>query len=229
MLRILHTGNALPISLPVDPIAEFQPGMIAGLGVRGNNTVCGVSDGLVPFGVIDDIKTRTFTAPSIDETVIAGAIGVEQNGQLVAAYDTKAELLNPNIVRSSFVTSPVAVELIERNGVVIFPAGTPLNFDADGDGIPDSIRTVVNYTYQIPNIPGDDSTIASGRITVWFMRMIAATDQFETNQRYPVNSNLFVSESGLLTTRQPTEKHPGVAIVTGPPSAIGGTLEFMWL
>lgn len=229
MLRLLFVGNALPISLPCDPNAEFQPGMVAQLGVIGNNQVCGVSDGLAPFGIIDDIKTRAFTAPSIDEVVIAGAIGVEQNGQLVAAYDTKCELKNPNIITSSFVTSPVNVELIARNGVVVFPAGTLLNFDADGDGIPDSIRTVVNYTYQIPNIPGDDSTIGSGRITVWFMRMIAATDMFETNQRYPINAPLFVSESGLLTTRQPSAQHPGVAMVTGSPGAINGTLEFLFL
>lgn len=229
MLRLVHVGNALPISLPVSAHAEFQPGMVAQLGVEGNNQVCGVSDGLAPFGIIDDMKTRSFTAPSIDEVVIAGAIGVEQSGQLVAAYDVKAELKNPNVVSSSFVTSPVNVELIARNGVVVFPAGTLLNFDADGDGIPDSIRTVVNYTYQIPNIPGDDSTLGSGRVTVWFMRMIFQTDMYETNQRYPINSPLFVSESGLLTTRQPSPQHPGVAMVTGSPSAISGSLEALWL
>lgn len=71
MLRLVHVGNALPISLPVSAHAEFQPGMVAQLGVEGNNQVCGVSDGLAPFGIIDDMKTRSFTAPSIDEVVIA--------------------------------------------------------------------------------------------------------------------------------------------------------------
>ncbi len=229
MLRIIQAGNALPTTFPVDPNATFQPGTVGQLYVIGNNIVCGVSDGTAPIGIIDDIKTQAFTAPSIDELVIAPALGVEQNGQLVAATDVHWELKNPNIVRTSFVTSPVSCALVERNGTVIFPAGTPLNFDIDGDGVPDSIRTVVNYTYNIPNIPGDDSTLGSGKVTVWFMRMLCQTDQFETSTRYPINANLFVSESGLFTTRQPSPNHPSVAMVTGSPSAIHGTLELLFL
>ena len=231
MFRIVQAGNALPTVFPVDPNAEFQPGQIAQLGVMGNNIVCGVSDGTAPIGIIDDIKTNAFTAPSVDEIVIAsGVISIDDgNGTLIAAGDTRIEMDNPNVVSSSFTTSPVDVELKARNGVIIFPAGTPLNYDEDGDGIPDAIRTVVSYTYQIPNVPGDNSTFSSGKVTVWFQRMIAQTDQYETNQRYPINANLFVSEAGLLTTRQPSPDHPGVAIVTGSPSAIFGTLEFLWL
>jgi hypothetical protein len=63
MLKLVQTGNALPISWPVDPTAEFEAGMIAQLYLRGNNMVCGVSDGRSPIGIIDDCKTRAFTAP----------------------------------------------------------------------------------------------------------------------------------------------------------------------
>ena len=229
MLKLVQVGNALPISYPVDPSAEFEPGMVASLMLRGNNIVCGVSDGRTPFGIIDDFKTRAFTAPSIDEVVIEPAPAVDQNGVLVTPVDVKSELRNPNIIPSSFITSPVDVSLIARNGVVIFPAGTALNFDADGDGIPDSIRTVVSYTYQIPNVSGDDSTAGSGRVTVWFQRGVYQTDMYETSQRYALNSILFVSENGRFTTSQPTDDYPGVAIVTGPPTGIYGTLELLWL
>jgi hypothetical protein len=225
----VQSGNALPTSYPVDGNAEFQPGQVAQLLVTGNNIVAGVSDGTAPLGIIDDIKTRAFTAPSVDEVVIAAAPGVQQGGILVSAIDVHQELQNPNVIPSSFITSPVDVELVPRNGVVVIPAGTPLNFDMDGDGVPDSIRTVVSYSYQIPNVPGDDTTLASGKVTIWFQRMIAQTDQYETNRRYPINANLFVSERGLLTTQQATPDHPGVAVVTGSPSAIFGTLEFLWL
>jgi hypothetical protein len=231
MLRLVQVGNSLPFTFPVDPSAEFQPGMIAQLTVMGNNVVCGVSDGTVPLGIIDDVKTNAFYAPSVDEIIIAGPIAgvMGPGGDLVAPNDVKAELENPNISSSSFTSDPVDVELIPRNGVIKFLAGTPLNFDADGDGIPDSIRTRVNYTYQVPNVPGDDSTQGSGRVTVWFQRAIMQTDQFETNQRYPVNASLFVSEEGKLTTRQPTLEHPGVAIVTGTPTSVFGSLEFLWI
>ena len=230
MLRTIQVGNALPMSFPCDPNAVFEPGMIGQLGVLGNNIVCGVSDGTAPLGIIDDIKTTAFTAPSIDEIVIVAAIGIDNgSGTLVTPVDIRTNLENPNIVPSSFTTNPVDVELIARNGMVIFPAGTPLNFDMDGDGIPDAIRTVVSYSYQVPNVPGDDTTQASGKITIWFMRGIFATSKYETNQRYPINANLFVSEAGLLTSRQPTPDFPGVALCTGSPSSISGTLEFLWL
>jgi len=229
-LKIVQIGNSIPVSYPVDPTAEFEPGMIAQLYLRGNNLVCGVSDGRAPFGIIDDFKTRAFTAPSIDEEVIVPVlVADQQGGQLVTTSDVKWELRNPNIIPSSFITSPVEVGLIPRNGVIEFPAGTPLNFDLDGDGIPDSIRTFVSYVYQIPNVSGDDSTAGSGHITVWFQRGIFQTDCYATNQRYPLNSILFVNEEGKLTTSQPNEDYPGVALVTGPPTASFSTLEFLWL
>lgn len=228
-MKIVQIGNAIPVSYPVDPTAEFEPGMVAQLYLRGNNLVCGVSDGRAPFGIIDDFKTRAFTAPSIDEEVIAPAPAINQGGQLVTPVDVKWELRNPNVIPSSFITSPVDVALIPRNGMIVFPAGTPLNFDLDGDGTPDSIRTIVSYTYQIPNVSGDDSTMASGKVTVWFQRGIFQTDMYETNQRYPLNSLLFISETGRFTTSQPSDDYPGVAMVTGPPTAAFGTLELLWL
>lgn len=228
MLRLVQVGNSLPFSFPVDPNAEFQPGQIAQLNVMGNQIVCGVSDGTAPIGIIDDIKTNSFTSASIDEVVIVPTVGVMSNGKLVTPMDIKTELENPNIVERSFLTD-VDVLLIPRNGVIVIPQGTELNFDNAGTGTPDSVRVVVSYTYQVPNVPGDDSTMGSGRVTVWFQRIIAQTDQFETNQRYPVNANLFVSETGLLTTRMPSPNHAAVAIVTAPPTSLQGSLEFLWL
>jgi hypothetical protein len=231
MLRLLQVGNSLPISLPVEPSAEFEPGTAGQLTVFGNQVVCGVSDGTAPFGIIDDVKKNAFTAASVDEIVIAPAsqVAVQQGSTWVTTMDIKVELENPNITASSFISNPVDVELIARNGVITFLSGTELNFDMDGDGTPDSIRTVVSYAYQQPNVPGDDSTAASGRLTIWFQRMLASTDQFETNQRYPVNSALYVSEAGLFTTRQSMPNIPSVAMVTAPPTAMHSSLELLWL
>jgi hypothetical protein len=36
VLRIVNNGNALPIQWPVDPSAEFQPGMVGQLGMLGH-------------------------------------------------------------------------------------------------------------------------------------------------------------------------------------------------
>lgn len=229
MLRLIQVGNALPGSFICDPSAEFQPGMIAQLTVIGNQIMATVSNGTAPLGIIDEIKVRSFTNVSWNEVIIVPAVGVQnQSGQLVTPIDIKAELKKPNIVPNSF-TSTVNVALNPVNGVITFLAGTPLNFDLTGSGQPNAIRTIVNYTYYVPNIPGDDSTQGSGRMTVWFSRMFAQTNQYETNQQYPVNANLYVSENGFLTTRRPSSIHPAVAMVTAPPTAFNSMLEFLWL
>lgn len=230
MLRILQSGNAVPYSFIVDSSAEFFPGSVGQLTTSGNNIVCGVSDGSAPLGIIDDIKTRSFYAPSIDEVVIIGPIaGVMAGGQLVTPTDVKAELINAYVQPSSFISNPVDVELIPTNGVIVCLAGTPLNFDSDGDGLADSIRTVVSYQYQVPNIAGDDSTIASHHVTLWFSRIIFETDVFETNVRYPINCSLFSSPDGKLTSKQYNPNFPGVALCLAPPSSILGSLMCMWM
>lgn len=229
MLRLVQVGNALPASFICDPSAEFQPGQIAELTVIGNQVMATVSNGTAPIGVIDDIKTRAFTNVSWNEVVIVPAVGVlNNNNVLVTPIDIKADLKKPNIIPSSF-NSTVNVYLNPVNGVVTFLAGTPLNFDLTGSGQPNAIRAIVNYTYQVANIPGDDSTQGSGRMTVWFNRMFFQTDQYETNQQYPVRANLFVSESGFLTTRKPSDIHPAVAMVTAPPTPMNSMLEVLWL
>jgi len=228
MLRLVQVGNTLPVSFICDPSAEFQPGQIAELTVIGNQVMATVSNGTAPIGVIDDIKTKAFTNVSWNEVVIVPAVGVPgPGGTLVTPVDIKAELKKPNIVPASF-NSTVNVVLNPVNGVVTFVAGTPLNLDLTGSGQPNAIRTVVNYTYQVANIPGDDSTQGSGRMTVWFERMFFQTDQYETNQQYPVRANLYVSETGFLTTRRPSSIHPAVGMVTAPPTPMNPMIEVLW-
>jgi hypothetical protein len=230
LLRIIQSGYGLPTSMIVDPSAEFQPGQVASVTVLGNQVMGTVSDGTSPIGIIDDIKIRAFTAVAWNEVITVPAAGVQNptTGQFITPVDIKAELHHAYVAPYSFV-STVPVQLVPINGVVIFPAGTPLNYDLMGTGTPNAIRTVVNYTYQVPNIPGDDSTQGSGRMTVWFQRMFCQVDQFETNQVYPVRSNLYVSEIGLFTTRRPSPIHPSIAITTAPPSPTNSLLELLFL
>jgi hypothetical protein len=227
MLRLVQVGNNLPTYFICDPSAEFQPGQIAELTVIGNQVMATVSNGTAPIGIIDDIKTKAFTNVSWNEVVIVPAVGVLLNNQLVTPIDIKAELRKPNIIKYSF-NSTIDVELNPINGIITFVAGTPLNFDLLGTGTPNAIRTIVNYTYQVANIPGDDSTLGSSRVTVWFNRIFAQTDQYETNQQYPVRANLYVSEFGFLTTRRPSMIHPAVAMVTAPPTPMNPMIEFLW-
>ncbi len=230
MLKVIHSGNALPMSLSVDPTAEFEPGMFAQLGLIGNDIVASVSDGTAPLGIIDDVRTSAFTRAQIDELVIVDAQTsiIDGNGKRVSTVSVTGVLEYPNIIENSF-TSTVSIVLNSVNAVITIPAGTELNHDTTGDGINDSFRVIVNYIYRIAGRPGDDTTVGSGRITIHYQRGIYATSQFDTTQAYPLNVTLYVGLDGKLTSSQPTDSHPGVAICTGPPSAAAGTLEFMLL
>jgi hypothetical protein len=230
MFRIIQEAQSLPYTWMVDPSSEFQGGMIAQLTVIGNQVMATVSNGSAPIGIFDDQKTRAFTSNAWDESVIVPAVGVPgPNNTLITPVDIKTELNNPNVLPNTFISIPVAVQLIPRNGVIIFPAGTQLNFDLLGTGTPNAIKTSVRYTFQIPQILGDDSTFASQRVTIWYSRIIFETDQMETNQVYSVNTNLFVSELGILTSRQPAPNYPVVSICLAPPSPITPTIQALWL
>jgi hypothetical protein len=230
MLKLIQVGNSLPFSYPLDPTSTFEPGQIGQLKLIGNDIVIGVSDGTAPLGIIDDTRSAAFTRPSIDETVVISATGVQDSyGRWISTADAKQELNNAYIVASSFVADYEDLVLNPVNGVLTAPAGSELNYDLDGDGVPDSIRTLVSYVYQVSSLPGEDTTIGSSRVTIWFNRGIYATDQFDTTQKYAINSAVFVNADGKLTTKQVTVNHPAIAIVTGPPGATVSTLEFMWL
>jgi len=234
MLRILESGNSLPYSFPVAPDAIFQPGTAMSLTVIGSQIFSTPSNGMSFIGVADDVKTNAFSAISWDEQIVVGPISptiltTNGNGQLITTVDIKAELENPNVDENYFVSEPVRVALIPRNGVIVFPAGTLLNLDLAGSGTPDSIKTIVRYPYQIPNVVGDDSTAGSQRVTVWFQRMICEVDTFEVNQQYNLMGNLYISEHGLFTTRQVYPNSPIIAICTAPPSGINRSLQLMIL
>jgi len=232
MLRILSAGYSMPYTWMSDPSAEFQPGQIAQLVSIGNQIVATVSDGTNPLGIIDDMRTRAFTKPQWEEIVQVSVSNttLNGNGNKVTAEDIKLELENPNVLPSSFVSSAIPVQLIPRNGVIIIPSGTELNIDLDGDGIPDGVRTLVNYLYYIPGIPGEDSTAGNGgRIAIWYDRIIFETDVYDTTSDYAINGLLFVNEAGMLTAKQPSKNIPAVAICLAPPSIVTGYLQALWL
>lgn len=230
MLRILQEGNSLPYSWPCHNSATFSPGMLAQLTIEGNTPVATVSNGNAPIGIIDDIRTKAFTAVAWDEEVIIDAPGMSvSGGRIVSTIDVMKPLDNPNILPDSFVSNPVSLQLIPRNGIVVIPAGTELNYDKGGTGTPNAFKTHVRYTYQIPNVIGDDTTQGSNRITVWFQRGIYQTDVFDTSASFPLNANLFCNEKGMFTTKQITPNHPSIAIVTSCPTSSWPWLELMYL
>jgi hypothetical protein len=229
MLKVIQSGTGRPISYPVNPNAVFQPGMVAQMTSMGNDALIGVSDGIAPFGLIDDAKDTAFTKPVIDEVVIIEATSIVDDGYGNLAMGTSAmkQLNNAYIVSSSFTSSVPGLTLNEVNGIVTAPAGTTLNYSTEGSSIPNAVRTLVRYSYQVPNMAGEDTTLGSGRVTIWFTRGIFQTDQYEMTP-YTINANLYVSSNGKFTTEQTLPNQPSVAMVLVPPSAQNTFLEFLW-
>ena len=184
MLRIIQAGNALPVSYSVDLSSTFQPGQVGQMKIVGQDVVVGLSDGTAPLGIIDDVRTQSFTQTIYNEIVIIRGSDIESDGyNFYTGQDAKQELNNAGLISSSFVADYEGLILNSINGILTLPAGSVLNWDENGDGLNDSVKTIVNYVYQVPNIPGDDSTIGSNRVTIWFQRGIFATDQYDTLQR----------------------------------------------
>ncbi|HLG28271.1 MAG TPA: hypothetical protein VI423_10840 [Paenisporosarcina sp.] len=80
MLRhIVAPDPASVITFKVDPLAYFEPGQAAQLYINGSCVVCGPSDGLAPYGIIDDVKNGTIdtTKPSGRVTVWMSAVHAE--------------------------------------------------------------------------------------------------------------------------------------------------------
>jgi len=202
--------------------------MIAGLIEMGGDIFVSVSDGcnVPPIGIIDDVKTEAFSKPSMDERVFIAATGVSDGyGNLISTVDVMGFLNSTNIIPSTFVSS-MDVLLNPRNGVVQVPAGSILNQVDPGDPHKTGFEVFVSYAYQIPDLPGEDTTAGSGKVSVHIFRGIYSTDQFDPVVEYPLMAPLFCGRDGRVTTEP---NGPIVAIVTAPPSVLINEIEFMWL
>lgn len=182
---------------------------------------------------MDEVRVHAFSQPQVDEEIIfgpdlIGTPGSGPGGQLITTHDVMTTLQNPSIVKGSF-TADYPVIINTRNGVAKILAGSFLNYASIPGGSIDSIKIITSYIYQVPDLPGDDSTIGSGRITVWFTRMIAATDIYSTLVDYPLNCPLYSGLDGKFTSKPPFVNAPAVAINIGPPTAIDNMLTFLFL
>lgn len=226
-LEILYTSGTPHGLWPVDPTATFEPGMIGGLKQIGTDIFVTVSDGvsIPPMGVIDEIKTEAFSRPVVDDKKFIPSTGVSDGyGHLVSPVDVAGFARETNIVPSSF-SSNIEIILEPKHGAITVPAGTQLNHQND-NGDYDGFEILMSYNYRVADMPGDDSTVGSGLMTLHIFRGIFATDQFCTLFNYMLNAPLYVGTDGKLTTQQ---NGITVAQVTGPPSTLSERLEFLWL
>lgn len=236
MLRIIEMFGNLPENVEVDSDANFQPGQIGSLKIKGGKSLIGVCDGLHPFGILDDIKSKTIRCISTPPTQvhIVRAIHMDFDPikkEMVLIQDHKVELNNSNIIAASFISN-VPGHLKSINGVFILPKGTVCNYcmipSVDGQHINDAVRFSCKYAYNVPMKFGEinDSTMGSQRVTVWTKNIIADTDMYDTSQEYNKYAPLYV-EKGLLTTRRLDRQCKCIGVVLGSPDADNPMLRFL--
>lgn len=223
MLRLISVWGEPCGLYNIDPSAQFEAGMIGGLNLVASEIFMTVSDGstIQPFGILDNNRTQAFTSVISDESVI---VEVADDGTGHSSVAANGYLNNPNIIPSTFI-SDVTVVLIAINGVITIPAGTALNYDNNDDGNLDSIRVICNYRYTVTGVPGDDDTLGSGKVNVWFTRGIYSSDQFDPTVAYPLNGLLYCNNEGRFSS---TANGPALGMTVTPPSALSGALDFLW-
>ena len=234
MLRLVELFNNLPVCVRVDPEARFQPGQVAALKMRKGESVVGICDGLHPCGIIDDIKSNVFrTVPNPPHQVhiipIHHRTFDEDKKEIVSSQDYRVKLSHASIIAASFVSS-VPGHLKPANGEFILPKGTVCNYcitpTVEGRDMNDAVRLTCRYAYNVPMLYADDSTVSSGRVTIWTKNMIADTDMYDTTQEYRKYAPLYV-ENGLLTTKRLDYTCKCIGIVLDAPGTDNSMLRFL--
>lgn len=208
--KLLYENTASPQGdFLVDPNMVAEAGMIG--VVSGTTTgsptglplvMVAVSGSTGLLGIIDENKTTQFLASVNGEVVVSGQTTLAHANLVTATFGVQAGSSTPAIIVSSLV-----------NGTITGVSGT----------------ASVNYSYVIPGKAGDDTTLGSGKCTLWIQAGEFATDVYETLSEasavlaYGVNDALYVSANGKLTNRVGGQK---VGYVTKAPSAANPFLNF---
>lgn len=218
----------------VDWSVEFEAGMCAGKTIIDGTVVWTVANGddIPALGIIDDTRVSAFSDTVSYEEVIVRVVDADGDGK--SDLEASGKLMGgengigvSNINIQTFRSDP-AVILDSVHGLIEIPVGTELNYDADEDGTLDSVRTVCAYQYWVPNKPGEDSTLGSGKLTVWTMygSELSTNIWDPTGGGYRLNDWLYCGPDGKLTR---TQNGTPVAICTYPPTTLDSFLQFMWI
>lgn len=211
--KLLYENTASPQGdFLVDPNLVAEAGMVG--VVSGTTTgsptglplvVLGFSGVAGLVGIIDENKTTQFIAAVAGEVVVSG----------------QTTLAHANLVTNTFAASGASISLASATN------GTITNTNTG--------TSLVNYSYIIPGKAGDDTTLGSGKCTLWIQAGEFATDIYETLGTdgttvlaYAVNDALYCSSNGKLTKATGTAPASWQVIgrVTKAPSAANPFLNF---
>jgi hypothetical protein len=108
-----------------------------------------------------------------------------------------------------------------------FEPGMLADFNDKNEVILSNGRNVIGIIDDIRDSQlGQDTTMVSGKVTIWHERIVLQTDQFERSEIYNCFDPLFASKNALFTTFPEREDDPCVGMVLSPPKSTSPVLEF---
>jgi len=208
--KLLYTNLAGPQGdFLVNSAEVFEAGMVgvvSGTAAGDPEVLVADDDSTNLLGIIDDNKTTQFYASSVSEAVVSG----------------QTTLAHANVINNSFnlvsTDSPGILLSSPTNGTITGASGA----------------ATVSYSYVIPGKAGDDTTLGSGKCTLWLQEGEYATDIYEITSSlapagYAVGLPLVAADTangqkGRLTAR--VTGGPTVGYVTKTPTAGNPYLHF---
>ena len=222
--KLVKLGGSEPGTINVDANTSFQAGQIATYDANGAATLAGSGDN--PVGILKWDKASTVYAVSAREAVT------------IVALETAYSLDHAN-VSSVLVEDLAGTDYAVTTDYTLSTTNGTITTTASGSTSITAGETVyVTYTYEMTAADkeqagvnffnSNDDTQGCNKITMLQGGWRVYTDQFETDQNYAMNAQLFVSANGKFTSEVLTY-HFGrvVSIPTASDPYLGVEGEFI--
>ncbi len=223
--KLAKLGGSEPGTISVDPNTNFQAGQIASYDANGAATLAGSATN--PVGIFKADKASTVYAVSAVEAVTVVALETAYNFN----HANVTSVLVDNLAGDPYTEGAGSDYVLNlTNGTITTTASGTTNITT-GETV------YVTYTYEMTAADkeqegvnffnSNDDTQGSGKITMLQGGWRIHTDQFETDQNYAMNAQLFVSANGKFTSETLTY-HFGrvVSIPTASDPYLGVEGEF---
>jgi hypothetical protein len=206
--KLLYTNLAGPqgdFLASTDSFEAGQVGVVSGTSNGDPQVFLAGSGSTGLLGIIDDSRTSQFFATVANEAVVSG--------QSTLAH---ANILTGGGGGFNSGTSNASLSSAVNGTIAVTIGGT------------------VSYSYIIPGKAGDDTTLGSGKCTLWLQEGEYATDIFEVSSTkgpadYTVGTKLYVADSAFGQAGRLTVRAIGAAtigFVTKQPTAGNPYMHF---
>ena len=196
--KLVKIGGSEPGTISVDPNTTFQAGQIASYDANGAATLA--TSATNPVGVFKWNKASTSYAVSAREAVTITALATAYTFD----HANVSSVLVEDLAGTDYTEGAGSDYTISTTNGTITTTASGTTTITEGETV------YVTYTYQMSAADleqvgvnffnSTDDTQGSGKVSILQGGWRIYTDQFETDQNYAMNAQLFVSANGKFTS-----------------------------